>query len=182
LNAPQQLASNVTPANDETLDMLLRLRIAVAYLGEKEQFAWWTTQFLSAAGLRFLQFTYPRSAFAAGVNAATETAKAFHDRRIGKGGVSHLFRFPYTIEQRMSASLLSRSDGTLNSIVSSKQAAIDVLDGLKNDYTKVTEGPVRVGSNRLLSSKAAASGLAAFYSGAFQSGKQTLPYFTVENE
>jgi hypothetical protein len=162
--------------------MLLRLRIAVAYLGEKEQFAWWTTQFLSASGLRFLGFIYPRSAFAAGVNAATETAKGFHDRRIGKGGVSHLFRFPYTIEQRMSSSLLSRNNDSLSCIVSSKQAAIDVLDALKNESTRVTDGPVRVGSTKLLSSEEAVSRLAAFYSGAFQSGKQTLPYFTAENE
>jgi hypothetical protein len=111
----------------DILHALLRLRIAVAYLGEREQYAWWGTRFLGATGRRFLEFNYPRSAFAAGVTAAAEAAKAFHDRRIGKGGVSHLFRLPHIIEQRLNALLLSCSDETLLSIVSSKQTAIRAL-------------------------------------------------------
>lgn len=171
----------MTPEKDEILGMLLRLRIAVAYLGEKEQFAWWTTQFLSTAGLRFLRLIYPRSAFAAGVNATTEAAKVFHDRRIGKGGVSHLFRLPYVVEQRMSASLLSCED-SVAPIVSSRQVAIELLNSLKNGPTKLAEGPVRIGSAKTLTSKEVVSDLAAFYCGAFEGGKQTLPYFTAENE
>jgi hypothetical protein len=167
---------------DDILRLLLRLRIAVVYLGEKEQYAWWSTQFLGGTGRRFLEFTYPRSAFAAGVTAAAEAAKAFHDRRIGKGGVSHLFRLPHIVEQRLSALLLSCSDETLLSIVSSKQTAIRVLADLRKESTTAPEGPVRIGNNKMLSSGGAISKLAALYADAFETGKQTLPYFTAEEE
>jgi hypothetical protein len=167
---------------NDVLHLLLRLRIAVAYLGEKEQCAWWSTRFLGGTGRRFLEFNYPRSAFAAGVTAATEAAKTFHDRRIGKGGVSHLFRLPHIIEQRLSALLLSCGDGALISIVSSKQTAIRALVDLRKESTMSAEGPVRIGNNKMLSSGRAVSKLAALYADAFETGKQTLPYFTADEE
>ena len=161
-------------------DKLLKLRIAVAYLGEKEQCAWWSTRFLGSAGKRFLEFTYPRSAFAAGVNAASESAKAFHDRRIGKGRVAHLFRLPHILEQRLRAILLSLDGSDLSSVVASKDAAIRALTELSNETSAAPEGPVRVGDNTMLSSGAAIPKLAAFYANAFKTEKQTLPYFTAE--
>jgi hypothetical protein len=82
----------------ESIESLFRLRLVVAYLGEKEQCAWWSTRFLGGKGKRFLEFNYPRSAFAAGFTAASEAARTFHDKRIGKGRVSHLFRLPHGIE------------------------------------------------------------------------------------
>jgi hypothetical protein len=166
----------------DILDALLRLRIAVAYLGEREQCGWWSTRFLGATGRRFLEFNYPRSAFAAGVTAAAEAAKAFHDRRIGKGGVSHLFRLPHITEQGLSALLLSCSDETLLSIVSSKQTAIRALADLRKELTASPEGPVRIGNNKMLSSGTVVSKLAALYADAFEPGKQTLPYFTADEE
>jgi hypothetical protein len=174
------LNPHVSDSNQDILHAILKLRTAVAYLGEKEQCAWWSTRFLGATGRRFLEFNYPRSAFAAGVTAAAEAAKAFHDRRIGKGGVSHLFRLPHIIEQRLSAQLLSCSDETLLSIVSSKEAAIRALADLRKESTTAPEGPVRIGNNRMLSSGRVVSKLAALYADAFETGKQTLPYFTAE--
>jgi hypothetical protein len=166
----------------DILHALLRLRVAVAYLGERERCAWWSTRFLSATGRRFLEFNYPRSAFAAGVTAAAEAAKAFHDRRIGKGGVSHLFRLPHITERGLSALLLSGSDETLLSIVSSKQTAVRTLADLRKESTISAEGPVRIGNNKMLSSGRAVSKLAALYADAFETGKQTLPYFTADEE
>jgi hypothetical protein len=84
-------------SKNDVLYALLRLRIAVAYLGEKEQFAWWSTRFLGSTGRRFLEFIYPRSAFAAAVTSASEAAKTFHDFRIGKGRIYHLFRLPHLL-------------------------------------------------------------------------------------
>lgn len=162
------------------LDALLKLRIIVAYLGEKDQCAWWSTRFLGSAGRRFLEFNYPRSAFAAGVTAASETAKAFHDRRIGKGRVSHLFRLPHLLEQRFHAILLSPDNAELQSVLASKEAAIAALSELSKDPATAPEGPVRVGDTKMLSSGAAIPKLAALYAAAFKTEKQTLPYFTAE--
>ncbi len=165
---------------NDILDRLLKLRVAVAYLGEKDQCAWWSTRFLGSAGRRFLEFTYPRSAFAAGVTAASEAAKAFHDRPFSKGGISHLFRLPHLMEQRLHAVLLSPGDADLQSIVASKEAAILVLTELSKGATPADEGPVRVGNKKMLSSGAAIPKLAAFYVDAFKNERQTLPYFTSE--
>ena len=60
---------------DDPLHEILELRVAVAFLGEKGQNGWWQTQFLQPTGQRFLEFIYPRTVFAAGVNAASEAAK-----------------------------------------------------------------------------------------------------------
>ena len=135
---------------------------------------------MSSTGRRFLEFTYPRSAFAAGVMAASEAAKAFHDRRIGKGRVSHLFRLPHLFEQRLRAILLSPDDGDWQSVLASKEAAILALTELSKDTASAPDGPVRVGDNKMLSSGAAVPKLAAFYANAFTTEKQTLPYFTAE--
>jgi primase-polymerase (primpol)-like protein len=161
-------------------EIILKLRIAVAFLGEKEQCAWWSTRFLGSTGKRFLEFNYPRSAFAAGVTAASEAAKTFHDRRIGKGHVSHLFRMPHTIEERLRALLLSQDRGTLSAVVESKEAAIRTLADLSKEPVTAPEGPACVGNNKALLSGSAISKLASLYLDAFKSGRQTLPYFTTE--
>ena len=161
-------------------EIILKLRIAVAFLGEKEQCAWWSTRFLGSTGKRFLEFNYPRSAFAAGVTAASEAAKTFHDRRIGKGDVSHLFRMPHSIEERLRAALLSQDGEALSAVVVSKEAAIRALADLSKEPMTAPEGPVCIGNNKALSSGSAISKVAALYLDAFESGKQTLPYFTRE--
>ncbi len=159
---------------------LLKLRIAVAFLGEKNQHGWWSTQFFGTNGKRFLEFNYPRSAFAAGVTAATGAAKSVHDRRIGKGGVAHLFRLPALVEQRLRALLLSSKAGSLPSLVASRETALLVLAELGDDTVSAPEGPNQLGDGKMLLSGTAVPKLAALYADAFKMGKQTLPYFSVE--
>ena len=101
----------------DPLKELLTIRVLVAFLGEKDQFGWWRARFLGAMGDRFLAFTFPRSVFVAGVTAASEAGKAFHDQRIGKGSVFHLFRLPQTIERRMHHILLSSKTDSLRAVI-----------------------------------------------------------------
>ena len=164
---------------NDVLEKLLKLRVAVVYLGEKDQCAWWSTRFLGSAGRRFLEFNYPRSAFAAGVTAASEAARAFHDRPFGKGGISHLFRLPVILEQRLRALLLSGGE-SLASPVASKEAAVLALTSLGKDSLTAPAGAGRIGDPDLLFSGSAIPKLAALYADAFKTGKQTLPYFTAE--
>lgn len=42
--------------------LLIQLRLLVAYLGEKKQFAWWETSLLDATGRGFLERSFPRTA------------------------------------------------------------------------------------------------------------------------
>lgn len=166
---------------NDTFEKLLKLRIAVAYLGEKDQCGWWSTRFLGSGGRRFLEFNYPRSAFAAGVTAASEAAKAFHDRPFGKGGIAHLFRMPHTLEQRLRALLLSDGE-SFAAVVAKKETAIRTLSELGKDSLTAPEGAVRIGNTDLLSSGSAIPKLAALYVDAFEKEKKTLPYFTAEEE
>lgn len=164
----------------DMMEKLLTLRVTVAFLGEKEQFAWWTTRFLGQTGLRFLEFNFPCSAFSAGITATSEAAKNFHDKRIGKGQVFHLFRLPETIEQRLRALSLSLNSRRLLALLVNKEAAMHALFDLSKEPTTAPEGPVCVGTSKLLFSPASISKLAALYADAFSTAKQTLPYFTGE--
>ena len=86
-------------------------------------------------GDRFLAFTFPRSVFVAGVTAASEAGKAFHDQRIGKGSVFHLFRLPQTIERRMHHILLSSKTDSLRAVIASKDTALNALAGFSKKRT-----------------------------------------------
>jgi ATP-dependent Lon protease len=76
---------------------ILTLRIVVLALGEQPPNPWWRSQFLTAIGLNYLTYTFPRSAFAAAVRSATLAARHVHDSAIGKGAVAHLFRLEVTV-------------------------------------------------------------------------------------
>lgn len=166
----------------DPLKELLTIRILIAFLGEKDQFGWWRTRFLGAIGDRFLAFTFPRSVFAAGVTAASEAGKAFHDQRIGKGGVFHLFRLPQTLERRIHDALLSSETQSLRAVIARKDTALDTLAGFSRKGMRATEGPVCVGDSKLLLSGDAIPTLATLYEDAFNRSTRTLPYFTVAKE
>lgn len=162
------------------IDKLLQVRVLVGYLGEKDQGNWWDTSFLNKTGQKFLEINFPRSAFAAGVHSVTEAAKQLHDRRIGRGRVFHLFRLPATSEEKLHLQLLN-TDPTpfLKDIESSTQALI-VLKQLAGSTLDAPEGPVQVGTLRRLLSDFAVEEMAKHYYDAFNSGKQTFPYFTMD--
>ena len=123
--------------NSDPFKALLTIRVLVAFLGEKDQFGWWRTRFLGIMGDRFLAFTFPRSVFAAGVTAASEAGKAFHDQRIGKGSVFHLFRLPQTLERRMHYVLLSSETQNLRALIARKDTASMAIVAAETDYGEV---------------------------------------------
>jgi hypothetical protein len=70
---------------------LIKLRLLVGFLGERRQANWWDCSFLDPTGRRFLETTFPRTAFCAAVRSTTEAARLLHDSRIGRVGVFYLF-------------------------------------------------------------------------------------------
>jgi len=64
---------------------------------------------------------------AAGVNAASEAAKNFHDDRIGKGGVIHLFRLPPSLELRLHEHLF-KDAATLRQLIENTSTARTLLE------------------------------------------------------
>lgn len=78
--------------NADLISLVMRLRVAVGYLGEKDQNGWWTSSFLSPTSKPFLSPVFPRTFALAQLHGVTAAAAAVHDDRIGVGDVFHLFR------------------------------------------------------------------------------------------
>ncbi len=151
------------------------LRLVVAFLGEREQFGWWDTDFLSSNGLDFLAYNFPRTAMLAGLQGASEAGKRLHDERIGVGRVFHLFRLPTQLEERIHR---SARDGELPSdALTNKDAAMERLDRWIDSPVSAPEGPIQIGTETRLNSRFSLTELAKHYSDAFRAEKQTFPYF-----
>jgi hypothetical protein len=157
---------------------LITIRAIVGFLGEKPQFGWWDTNFLSETGLKFLTTTFPRTAFSAGVNSVTEASKRLHDNRIGKGRVYHLFRMPEFVEQRIHNRLADFDPSALLPSFSDKDTALEKLVSITDSSPPASEGPVQVGNGRNLLQLSSLKKVAKHYSNAFEKGIQTFPYFS----
>ncbi|MEW8410579.1 MAG: BrxE family protein [Candidatus Thiodiazotropha sp.] len=164
----------------DRLSAIVRLRVLVSYLGEKDQFDWWHTAFLSATGRRFLEFNFPRTVLSAGVGSVSEAAKEIHDERIGRSGVFHLFRLPHSLEQDVHAILTSDSKNDLMPLIKDRNSAMDALSALAEDEAKCAQGPVRVAGLGQLTHRPSIRKMAACYQHAFEQGFLSFPYFTAE--
>ena len=163
------------PIND-----FIILRVLIGFLGEKNQFGWWDTNFLNRTGLQFLEINFPRTAFAAGCNAVIEAAKRLHDERIGKGGVYHLFRLPTGIEEDLHRALLSAEQNQFLKYIDSKDTALKGLKGLVPNAVGAPEGPVQVGTLKNMLKASAVKELAVHYYDAFRNNKMCFPYFKAD--
>jgi len=156
---------------------LIRLRALVAYLGESDQFGWWDTSFLSRTGQRFLQRPFPRSSFAAGLHSVTVAARDMHDRSVGKGNVTHLFRLGYANERKIAEELRRYDADSLRNAFSSRDAAMNALDEMARAVDPA-QGAVRIGRVGDLLTRDGIGRIAGHYHAAFSSGDTTFPYFS----
>ena len=156
---------------------LATLRMLVGYLGEKDQFNWWDCRFLSPNGLKFLEINFPRTVLAAGVTSVTAAAGRFHDERIGKKDVFHLFRLPAGLEEAVHNALPSGSPTSWTMMLASAETAITQLETMAKGTIDAPVGPVQVGAVATLTSYDAISEIAKHYKDAFAHGKLVLPYF-----
>jgi hypothetical protein len=174
------MSSSSESLGTSRLEALASLRLLVAYLGEKDQFAWWPTSFLSATGRRFLEYNFPRTVLSAGVSSVAHAAKELHDQRIGRAGAYHLFRLPHALEQDIHALLAAESGNGFAELVSSGEQALAKLAEFAEEEDVTAQGPVRVSGLRQLTHRPSIRKAAAHYRNAFESGQQTFPYFAAE--
>ncbi len=163
--------------NTDITVKIVTLRILIGFLGEKSQYNWWDTNFLSKTGRQFLAINFPRSTFAAGCNSVSEAAKRIHDKRIGKGSVYHLFRFSTSIENLIHKCLISTDYGELFSHLKDKDTVLKELQKFISSTITAPEGPVQIGTSKNMLSDFAIDELARHYHDAFSRGKQCFPYF-----
>jgi hypothetical protein len=106
---------------------LIQLRALVGFLGEEDQFGWWDTSFTDSIGQRFLERSFPKDPFQAGLHSVTVAARKLHDESIGKGDVAHLFRLPHASEQRL-AETLRELEVPFREELSSQEDALEALN------------------------------------------------------
>lgn len=156
---------------------ILRLRIAVAHLGEKANCGWWDSAFLDPIGFRYLSLIYPKTFAAAAVLSASEAACRVHDDGIGKGRVTHLFRMPPEVEAKVRKELTQLESTALQGICT-KEAAFKALDEIAaGNQVKEGVGALQVGTLKESSGAAGVARLAATYAAGFRSGTRVFPYF-----
>lgn len=160
----------------EYLRDICRLRIAVAYLGERSQLSWWKSSFLTLTGWRFLERLFPRTSRQAAVESAIEAAKRVHDEAIGKGGVVHLFRFDEEQEARLHDTLMTFSASDIETLCASRESAESLL---RDDFPGTVVpavGAVQVGRFDETFDGRFFTIFAQQYLAAFHSGTPVFPY------
>lgn len=158
---------------DGFLEAIIKLRIAVAFLGEKEQANWWNCSFLSSSAHSFLAPVFPKTSISARVTGASAAAQLVHDEHIGVGDVFHLFRLPENIEQDISGKL-SKETSTPESI-KSEDDAYRSLEGLAGGETIEGVGPLELDQNEI--NEEAVRQMAASYLAGFRNSQLVCPFF-----
>lgn len=169
---------------EEQAESLARLRVLVSVLGEAAHAKWWRTEFLTAAGLRFLDRLYPRTSCAAAVRATSAAARELHDSSIGRGGVYHLFRLPAGLEAQLHAlaaqGFFDQVLGDLRSSLGASDSLIAQIEGLADDVPETEPGPQRIGGVRDLSRGALLGRWAGAYLHGFRKEYRVFPYVEAE--
>jgi len=163
---------------DETrIDTLITLRALVGFLGEKPQFGWWDTNFMSEVGRKYLQIIFPRTSFSAGIISVSEAARCLHDSRIGKGKVYHLFRLPELEEMKIHKKLADFEASALLSLLQTKDDALKELQALSGGSFDTADGPVQLGTAKDFIKLNALKNMAGSYAQAFARDIKAFPYF-----
>lgn len=156
---------------------MIQLRYAVGFLGEKNQFAWWTSSFLNANTKKMLEFTFPKTAVLAQYQAASAAAAKVHDKAIGIGQSFHLFRLPEFIEKMLIGVLNTLDNSEIQTIYETKESALRVLEELSGKSSLVGEGPINIGKVTGSQWELSVTSLASAYLNAFNEDKKAFPYF-----
>ncbi len=175
----------MTNGHDQVPEALLRLRVLVAALGGAAHAKWWRTEFLTVAGLRFLERLYPRTRYSAAIQATAAAARVLHDSSIGRGGAYHLFRLPEPIEGHLHADAAS---GALVQVVrdlepnlGSREALLAQFEASPLELTEGAPGPQCIGTlHELRRGTLVVARWAGAYLHAFRNEYKVFPYVETE--
>lgn len=152
-----------------------KMRVAVSYLGEKDQQGWWQSSFFSRGSSAFLSPLFPRSELLAQCRGASSAALRVHDERIGVGKVFHLFRLPEEMERGIYENLIQASlVAEARLLINDADKAFAFLSSFGVTSTK--PGPIREGTLAELGKQSLWSSMASHYAFAIQNQIQVFPY------
>ena len=155
---------------------LCRLRLVVAFLGERDEGGWWSSGFLSPAGRQFLSYNFQRHPLLAGFGATCTAAKRLHDERIGRRNTYHLFRLPLETEAELHRAVAVDRELVAEHVLT-RNGAVELLQRLARESVDAPEGPVQVGDLDDATRSRGIEEMAKHYLSGFQRGTITLPYF-----
>jgi len=161
---------------DSHIPVLLQLRLVVAFLGERAQFAWWPTAFYEASSRYFLEPVFAKSACLAQYHGVLEAARRSHDEHLSVGSY-HLFRLPEEVEQDLHALMHSaQGEQLVSQAHQGQEAALGALRHLAGVSSLSSVGPTAIGRIRDLSSIDTLNAIAAVYLSAFTLDLKSYPY------
>ena len=166
----------------EVLQNIFLIRICIGYLGESDQYSWWSSTFFSNTSSAFLSPVLSKTSFVAQYYGVKEAATIVHDEHIGIGqGVFHLFRMPETHEIEMHH-LLDNPDtkNLVQDLLKNKDSAQRFLGAFGQDSGRSDVGPFRLGDISDILIPKTWKKIAGYYAFAFQNGNKTFPYFTTQ--
>lgn len=131
----------------EISTLIAEFRVLIGYLGEKNQHAWWGSNFLGASSAAFLMHPYPRTTLLAQYHGVCEAALLVHDEYIGVGKNYHLYRLPDSVERDIAKSIQDQDfPERVSSLLKSKETAMDALRAIAESTQDKSEGPVSIGT------------------------------------
>lgn len=160
------------------LDLIIRARVLVGYLGENGQYAWWDTSFISPTGLRFLAIDFPRSTACAAITSVSHAAMLTHSRHIGKVRAFHLFRLPVGVEQALHERLRVLDEPFLAGLIGSREQALAMLESCSDGGRSEDGGPIRVGSIETIAAPGTLKAICRHYRAAFAGQRMSFPYLS----
>ena len=156
----------------------LNLRLLVGYLGERSQFAWWSTTFFDASSRAFLEPVFAKTSRLAKYHGVVEAARQLHDSHLSVGAY-HLFRLPEEMEQDLHVYMRDGADvQALLDGLNSKDTAVAALEGVAGKAGVLKEGPVAVGKIQDLDAADTIAKIATAYLPAFRKDARCYPYLT----
>lgn len=164
--------------DSEELVEIVKLRLAVGLLGEKDHGNWWSSLWATPNATAFLAPIYGARTNTSKYHGLVEAARRVHDNRIGVGRAFHLFRLPEALERRIHDAVVKDNLANSSSVrIETKEGAETVLCEFAGQVEAST-GPIRLGNVNDLQGRNWLQPLAGQYLGAFRSNQQTFPYYT----
>lgn len=162
---------------------LLTLRICVGYLGELNQYNWWTSSFYADNSNAFLVHVFGKTSSIAQYYGVRDAAAIVHDEVIGIGeGVFHLFRLPESMERDFHELLTQpKTVEIFKKYTTNKELAMGYLESLCDGSKDNSIGPIRIGKTSDIEYPSTWSKAAKYYYKAFIDGNRTFPYIMEGN-
>ncbi|WP_219012200.1 BrxE family protein [Shewanella algae] len=164
----------------QDLKRILELRLLIGFLGEKAQFDWWGSAFLTKSSASYLMPMFPRTTLLAQYNGVCEAALKVHDEFIGIGQHYHLYRLPEVYEKALVSCISEYGADDVLVKMAATDSAIARLAEIAGSVD-ASEGPVNAGQFDEHAVEDSLSTIAGFYLAAFKVGKKSYPFLRSEN-